>query len=55
MFIGEFEKSRKPAKVHSRHSLVIVGGGLTGVCCAITAARAGADVALIQDLSLIHI
>lgn len=49
MFIGEFEKSRKPAKVHSRHSLVIVGGGLTGVCCAITAARAGADVALIQD------
>ena len=49
MFIGEFEKSRKPAKVHSRHSLVIVGGGITGVCCAITAARAGADVALIQD------
>lgn len=28
---------------------MIVGGGLTGVCCAITAARAGADVALIQD------
>lgn len=49
MFIGEFEKSRKPAEVHSRHSLVIGGGGLTGVCCAIAAARAGADVALIQD------
>lgn len=28
---------------------MIVGGGLTGVCCAITAARAGTDVALIQD------
>ena len=49
MFIGEFEKKRKSAKVCSRHSLVIVGGGLTGVCCAITAARAGTDVALIQD------
>ena len=31
MFIGEFEKSRKPAEVHSRHSLVIGGGALTCV------------------------
>jgi len=29
--------------------LVIVGGGMTGVCCAITAARQGIKVALIQD------
>ena len=29
--------------------LAVVGGGLAGVCCAITAARAGIDVALVQD------
>ena len=32
--------------------ILIGGGGLTGVCCAIAAARAGADVALIQVTSL---
>lgn len=29
--------------------LTVVGGGLAGVCCAITAARAGVKVTLIQD------
>src|SRR5690554_6523108 len=29
--------------------LVVVGGGLAGTCCAITAARAGAKVVLMQD------
>src|SRR3990170_284111 len=29
--------------------LVVVGGGMAGVCCAITAARAGLKVTLIQD------
>lgn len=29
--------------------IVVVGGGLAGVCCAITAARAGIRVALVQD------
>ncbi|MBN2129880.1 MAG: FAD-dependent oxidoreductase, partial [Sedimentisphaerales bacterium] len=29
--------------------LVVVGGGLAGTCCAITAARAGVRVALVQD------
>ena len=29
--------------------LVIVGGGIAGTCCAITAARAGVKVALVQD------
>lgn len=29
--------------------LVVVGGGLAGICAAITAARAGIDVALVQD------
>jgi hypothetical protein len=29
--------------------LVVVGGGLSGTCCAITAARAGINVVLVQD------
>src|SRR5918993_983337 len=29
--------------------LVVVGGGLSGVCCAITAAREGIKVILVQD------
>jgi hypothetical protein len=29
--------------------LIVVGGGLSGVCCAITAARAGIRVVLVQD------
>lgn len=35
----------------SRHNadLIVVGGGLSGVCCAITAARAGIHVVLVQD------
>lgn len=31
------------------YDLVVVGGGMAGVCCAITAARQGIKVALIQD------
>ena len=29
--------------------LVVIGGGMAGTCCAITAARAGIKVVLIQD------
>lgn len=29
--------------------LVVVGGGLAGTCCAVTAARAGLKVILVQD------
>ena len=28
---------------------VVIGGGLAGICAAITAARAGVDTALVQD------
>ena len=35
--------------VHAEFDLVIVGGGLAGTCCAITAARQGVKVALVQD------
>ena len=33
--------------------LVIVGGGLSGICCAITAAREGLKVVLAQDRSVL--
>ncbi|MEJ7829520.1 MAG: FAD-dependent oxidoreductase, partial [Segetibacter sp.] len=33
--------------------LVVVGGGLAGVCCAITAARSGIQVVLVQDRPLL--
>ncbi|MCM1066243.1 MAG: FAD-dependent oxidoreductase [Muribaculaceae bacterium] len=29
--------------------IIVIGGGLTGVCCALTAARRGAKVVLVQD------
>lgn len=49
MYIGRLDKSLETNTIHNSHGLVIVGGGMTGVCCAITAAREGVDVALIQD------
>src|SRR5690349_16365145 len=41
--------SRTPNTVHLHADLVVVGGGMSGVCCAVTAARGGARVVLIQD------
>ena len=50
MLIEISEPGRRQLKKERFHGdLVIVGGGLAGVCCAITAARAGAKVVLIQD------
>ncbi|MHB1156545.1 MAG: FAD-dependent oxidoreductase [Phycisphaerales bacterium] len=40
---------REPKCVELRADLCVVGGGLAGVCCAVTAARAGAKVVLMQD------
>jgi FAD dependent oxidoreductase len=34
---------------HLSCGLAVIGGGLSGVCCAITAARAGVKVILVQD------
>lgn len=41
--------SRQLRTISRECDLVIIGGGLAGVCCAITAARAGISVTLIQD------
>ncbi|MBD2752941.1 FAD-dependent oxidoreductase [Spirosoma validum] len=35
--------------IHHSADLIVTGGGLSGVCCAITAARAGIRVILVQD------
>ncbi len=43
------EGVREPRIVDLDADLVVVGGGMAGVCCAITAARAGARVVLVQD------
>ena len=40
---------RKPKCINYQADLVVVGGGLSGTCCAITAARAGIKVILVQD------
>jgi hypothetical protein len=40
---------RTPKKITSSADLVIVGGGLAGTCAAVTAARAGIRVILVQD------
>ncbi|MEY4242552.1 MAG: hypothetical protein RLZZ245_137 [Verrucomicrobiota bacterium] len=40
---------RSPLTCHMNTDLVVVGGGLSGTCCAIAAAREGIKVVLIQD------
>lgn len=45
---NETEKRANKQEEH-QSDLVIVGGGLSGVCCAIAAARNGIKVSLIQD------
>ncbi|MBS1813287.1 MAG: FAD-dependent oxidoreductase [Acidobacteria bacterium] len=40
---------REPKQTFLSADLAIVGGGLAGVCCAITAAREGIQIVLVQD------
>ena len=49
MIIQDFTSKRELTKIEKTFDLVVVGGGMAGVCCAITAARQGIKVALIQD------
>jgi len=44
-----FVSRRATRQVDIKGDIVVTGGGLTGVCCAITAARRGSKVILIQD------
>lgn len=43
------EAKRTHYTVEESFDLIVVGGGLSGVCCSIAAARSGCKVALIQD------
>lgn len=49
MIKSEFNGSRAPKEDQLEADLVIVGGGMSGVCGALTAARAGIKVILVQD------
>ncbi len=45
-----FSLDKRSLQRKEKHfDLVVIGGGMAGVCCAITAARQGIKVALIQD------
>ena len=44
-----FESNRDNKKLTLNCDLAVIGGGIAGVCCAITAARAGIRVVLVQD------
>lgn len=48
--IREQATDKRPLRtIRHEAGLVVIGGGLSGVCCAITAARAGVQVVLVQD------
>lgn len=49
MIVDESGSARSLFSENINADLVIVGGGVSGVCCAITAAREGLNVALVQD------
>ncbi|WP_159467108.1 FAD-dependent oxidoreductase [Dyadobacter sp. 3J3] len=49
MIKEEFIYKRSPKTISLAADLVIVGGGLTGTCAAITAARTGMKVIVVQD------
>lgn len=49
MIVNEGGNARELYTENIEAALVITGGGISGVCCAITAAREGLKVVLIQD------
>jgi hypothetical protein len=49
MLIQQPEQSRTLRTESIAADLIVVGGGLAGTCCAVTAARAGIKVVLVQD------
>ena len=49
MVVDQQTAGRTPRTETLAADLVVVGGGLAGTCCAVTAARAGTKVVLIQD------
>lgn len=46
-------RGRTHVELNLGADLVVVGGGMAGICCAITAAREGISVVLVQDRSVL--
>ncbi|WP_285057039.1 FAD-dependent oxidoreductase [Pedobacter ginsengisoli] len=53
MIIGTPAEKRRIKQIDLTADLTVIGGGLSGTCCAITAARQGIKVVLIQDRPLL--
>ena len=49
MLLDHSKNKRENKQIAFSGDLVVVGGGLAGTCCAITAARAGLKVILVHD------
>ena len=50
MLVQNFtEVTRENKTISTKSDLVVIGGGLAGLCCAIAAARDGISVTLVQD------
>lgn len=49
MHIDQAKTHRSSKTIKLTTDLVVIGGGLAGTCCALTAARQGIEVVLIQD------
>ena len=49
MIKSKFDIGRENKLIELKKDLVVIGGGLSGVCAAITAARDGIKVVLVQD------
>ncbi len=49
MIIENAAGSRENLTITDNYDLIVCGGGVAAVCCAITAARNGAKVAIVQD------
>ncbi len=49
MIKDAFRTERKNKRINLKADLIVIGGGLSGVCAAITAARDGIKVVLVQD------
>jgi len=53
MIKSESSEGRSFPLVKMEADLIVTGGGLSGICCAITAAREGLKVVLVQDRSVL--